>query len=172
MVVSSNLSFIWQCQNHVKSHPGPHTPLLPDTTPPDFLFSQCEIPRGSFNSLWSIVSMSPMVQVALSAVLSGQLKHMCSAFARPWVQLPVVGNKERKQKNESVKFWGLWFLWQPWEETVYVFIDLKTQSIPGLFFQHPDFICTYLFVSCIGIRWPHCIAQASLHLEVLLPQPH
>lgn len=101
MVVSSSLSFkmVWQCQNHVKSHPGPHTPLLPDTTPPDFLFSQCEIPRGSFNSLWSIVSMSRMVQVALPAVLSGQLKHTCSAFARPWVQLPVVENKERNQKK-------------------------------------------------------------------------
>lgn len=92
----------------MKSHPGPHTPLLTDITPPDFLFSQYEIPRGSFNSLWSIVSVSRMAQVALSAALSGQLKRMCSAFARPWGQLPVVENKERKQKNESVKFWGLW----------------------------------------------------------------
>lgn len=92
----------------MNSHPGPHTPLLTDTTPPDFLFSQPEIPRGNFNSFRSIVSVSWMAQVALSAALSGKLKRMCSAFARPRVQLLVVENKERNQKNESVKFWGLW----------------------------------------------------------------
>lgn len=85
----------------MKSCPGLLTPLLTDTTPPDFLFSPCEIPRGSFNSLRSIVSVSRMAQVALSAVLSGQLKHMCSAFARSWVQLPVVENKERNQKKKK-----------------------------------------------------------------------
>lgn len=28
------------------------------------------------------------------------------------------------------------------------------------------------FLSCIGVRWPQVISQASLDLEVLLPQPH
>lgn len=106
----------------MKSCPGLHTPLLTDTTPPDFLFSQCEIPRGSFNSLRSIVSVSRMAHVALSAVLSGQLKHMCSAFARSWVQLPVVENKERNQKKKMkvLSFGAYGFSGNP-EKRLYMF---------------------------------------------------
>lgn len=66
-----------------------------------------------------------MAHVALSAVLSGQLKHMCSAFAtRSWVQLPVVENKERNQKKKkkmkALSFGAYGFSGNP-EKRLYMF---------------------------------------------------